>query len=296
MQGLPKKNGLDKLWDVLNYTLLGIVLLLTLYPFYYVFILSISNPRISTNNVFLFPAGFSLENYVEIFKLNNIVSAVVISVARTVIGTTLTVICCSFFAYLLTKKFFLKKLIYRMLIMTMYFNAGIIPVYITVKFYGLTNNFWVYVLPSAVNAFYIVLIKTFIEQIPPSLEESALIDGAGFTRIYWKIIMPVSKSIIATIIVFAAVYQWNAWFDNFLYVRTSQLLTLQLVLYNYLTQATILAHKITTMNNTESIGYKVSPLAVRMCITMVVTVPILFVYPFMQKYFIKGIMMGAIKG
>jgi putative aldouronate transport system permease protein len=177
------------------------------------------------------------------------------------------------------------------------FNAGLIPHYLVLRAYGLRNNFLVYVLPTMLSAYYIILIKTFIEQLPQSLEESAMIDGAGYFTIFSKIILPLSKPILATIAVFAAVAQWNNFFDALLYVSDSKIQPMQLLLYNFLQQSQSVAASLQ-----DSSGGAVNPLdaltpdSVRMTITMVVTLPIVFVYPFMQKYFVGGIMMGAVKG
>jgi len=205
------------------------------------------------------------------------------------------------FAFFVTKdELPCRKLIYRLLIITMYFNAGLIPWYITMKMLHLNNSFLLYIIPYAISPFYVVLLKTFIEQLPMSLEESARIDGAGHFTIFIKIICPLSIPIIATIAVFSAVMQWNTWFDNFFLVQNPRLRTLQLVLYNYLNEANNIAMQIKNENALEA-GIRtnkitITPQAIKMTITMVVTLPIIFVYPFMQKYFVKGIMMGAIKG
>lgn len=175
----------------------------------------------------------------------------------------------------------------------MYLNAGLIPWFLTMRMYHLNNNFLVYILPGAVSAFYVILIKTYIEQLPQALEESAKLDGAGYITIIMKIIFPLSMPIVATILVFASVGQWNSWFDNYILVQNKGLKTLQLVLYEYLQQA----NAISSDSHTLSLRAKVvSPKSVKMTITMLVTLPILIVYPFMQRYFLKGIMMGAVKG
>jgi ABC-type glycerol-3-phosphate transport system permease component len=178
----------------------------------------------------------------------------------------------------------------------MYFNAGLIPYYLTIKMYHLNQSFLLYVIPGAVSAYYVILIKTFIEQLPPSLEESAKLDGAGFFRIFMKIIFPLSMPIVATIAIFSAVAQWNSWIDNFLFSTNPKLKTLQLTLYEYLTQTNRIAQATMQERNSGQAVRELTPAAVRMTITMVVTLPIIFVYPFLQKYFVKGLMLGAIKG
>ncbi len=228
-----KSKLFNGLFNFVNYTLLILALFITVLPFYYVFIMSISDPDKYTNTVYLIPHGISFDTYIGIFYQNNIVNASFTSIARTVLGTITTVCCCSFLGYLMTKQFKFRKLIYRMLIITMYFNAGLIPWYLTIKSYGMINSFIVYILPVMIPAFYVVLIKTFIEQIPQSLEESAVLDGAGNMRVFISIIFPLSKPILATIAVFAAVSHWNSWMDNYFFVQEKKIQTLQLILYNY---------------------------------------------------------------
>lgn len=190
----------------------------------------------------------------------------------------------------------MRRFIYRFVLVTMYFNAGFIPWYLTMKAYGLQNNFLLYVLPTALSGFNIILIKTFIEQLPPALEESARIDGAGYWTTFTRIIFPLSTPIIATIAVFSAVGQWNTWFDNFFLVENPNLQTLQLVLYNFLNQSnSISSMSAAEMTNSAEVR-TMTPQSIQMTITMLVTLPIVVVYPMLQRFFVKGIMMGAVKG
>lgn len=285
------------LFNITNYSILTLLVIITLYPFYYIFIYSISDASMIHKGITLLPAGFSLQNYKSVFELKGVAQAALISTARTVLGTVLTVICSSFFSYLVTKKeMIFRKAVYRFVIISMYFNAGFIPWYLTMRALGLRNNFLLYIIPGAVNAFFIILIKTFIEQMPQALEESAKIDGAGYITIFAKIIFPLSKPIIATVAVFCAVGQWNSWIDNFFLVENPNLKTLQLMLYEYLSQAQAIATASARELTSGEVAKRLSPEAIKMTLTMVVTFPILLVYPSMQKYFVKGIMMGAIKG
>jgi putative aldouronate transport system permease protein len=288
------------IFSIINYGLLFLFFLVCTYPFYYVFIYSISDPYAAARGwgVILWPIKPTLKNYAEIFKIKGIAPATMISVLRTVIGTAITVTCCSFFGYLVTKPMYGRKFIYRFVIATMYFSAGLIPYYLTIRTYGLFNSFLVYVVPSALSAFYIILFKTFIEQIPPSMEEAALMEGAGYIRIYRSVIFPLSLPIVATITVFCAVGQWNSWFDNYIYVSNPALATLQLKLYELIQAAEVLAGQAnrTVTTDVVTLSKNITPLSIRMTLTMVVTFPIILVYPFMQRFFVKGIMMGAVKG
>lgn len=293
-----KNNSLsDKVFNVVDCILLFLFFLICIYPFYYVLIYSLSTPSLANKGITFLPAGFTFYNYACVFKLEGVFSAFVVSVLRTVIGTAITIVCCSLFAYLVSKRImYFRKFIYRFLVVTMYFNSGLIPWYLAMKYYHLDNNFLLYVVPTAVSAYYIVLLKTFIEQLPPSLEESAKLDGAGYLRIFWSIILPLSKPIVATIAVFSAVGQWNSWFDNYILVQNDSLNTLQLILYNYLNQANTIANSTSIEDKARGIATVMTPQSIRMTITMVVTLPIMLVYPFMQRYFVKGIMLGAVKG
>lgn len=291
-----KTSGKDKVFYALTYIIMVMLLFICLYPFYYVFIYSISDPALAQKGIILLPKGFTLSNYVKVLNLEGILRSFQVSLSRTVLGTGITVLACSFFAYLVTKQMYGRKFIYRLVIVTMYFNSGLIPWYLTLKSYHMTNTFWVYIIPSAISAYYIVLLKTFIENLPVSLEESAKLDGAGYITVFAKIVFPLSKPIIATITVFSAVGQWNNWFDNYILVQSEHLETLQLMLYNYLNQASQLSQMSTTSLQHGAAASALTAQSVRMTITMVATLPILFVYPWMQKYFVKGIMLGAVKG
>lgn len=291
------------LFDILGCLIFGIIVLICVYPFYYIFIYSISDPSEVVKGIFLFPAGLSFSNYKDVFEIAGLFSAFGVSVLRTVLGTALTVFSCALYAYLVTKKELpFRKFFYRLAVITMYLNAGLIPVYLTLKTYGLRNSFLVYILPAMLSAYYIILIKTFMEQLPPALEESARIDGAGHFAVFFKIILPLSKPILATIAVFAAVGQWNSWFDNYLYCTDETLKTLQYLLYNVLNDAQNKANAMAMASaNTVSAMQQastnqISAEGVRMTITMIATLPILCIYPFMQKYFVKGITLGAVKG
>lgn len=287
----------DLIFNMINYTFLILLLIVTVYPFYYIFIYSISDSFEAQKGVYLWPAGFSLESYKAAFRLKGLADAAVVSVMRTVIGTILTVLCSSFFAYLITKQELpFRKYIYRFVLITMYFNAGFIPWYLTMKAYQLQNSFLLYILPGMLTGFYIILIKTFMEQLPPALEESAKIDGAGYFKIFTSIVFPLSLPIIATIAVFAAVGQWNTWFDNFFLVSDPKLQTLQLLLYNFLNQTSSIAGMSGEELTRTGQVRVMTPQSVQMTITMLVTLPIVVVYPFLQRFFVKGIMLGAVKG
>ncbi|MFF2093992.1 carbohydrate ABC transporter permease [Paenibacillus sp. NPDC058174] len=287
-------------FHTINYIVYTAFMLLCIYPFYYIFINSISSPDAIIQGVYFYPKGLTLDTYVQLFQSDNIINAFLISASRAVIGTFATVMACSFFSYLITKReMFARSFVYRFVIITMYLNAGLIPWYITMRGLGLKDNYLLYILPTIISAYFIILIKTYMESLPVVLEESAMMDGAGYLRIFISIILPVCMPILATVAVFHAVNQWNSWTDNYFLVSNPKLQTLQLILLNYLRQAESMASDANRQLITSAAGitgFRVSSASVRLAITMIVTLPIMMVYPFMQRYFVKGIMMGAVKG
>ncbi len=280
----------------LNFFLLLVFVFLCVYPLYFIFINSISGADAVVRGVYILPEDFSLEFYKSLLQMPNIPNSIVVSVARTVLGTALTVICSSFLGYMVTQSELpMRKWVYRFVVATMYFNAGLIPWYILMVNLGLKNNFLLYILPSAVGAYYVVLSKTYIESIPASVEESAKIDGAGVLTIYARLILPMSMPIIACLIVFCAVNQWNAWSDNFYLVSDPKLSTLQYQLYMNLANE---SSNVTNTTSSSSLlrSKATTELGLRYALSMLTVLPIILVYPFMQKYFVKGIMLGAVKG
>ena len=292
----------DRIISILTYVIYSIFAFVCVYPFYYIFINTISANDLSERGKIVFwPKGIHFTNYLNVMKIDGLLQATKISLARTVIGTFVTVIVAAFLGYMFTREtMWHRKLWFRMVAATMYFNAGIIPWFITMKNLGLTNNFWVYILPVAVQPFYIILCKTFVESIPKELEDAAEIDGAGTLRIFFQIIIPIIKPILATVAIFAAVAQWNSFQDTLLLVTDDKLYTLQYVLYNYLNQASSLKSLVNNSSSAEamaaSLAHASTAASIRMTVTIVVVTPIILVYPIFQRFFTKGIMIGAVKG
>ena len=287
------------IFNIINYAIFGIFAFVCIYPMYYVAIYTLSVPALAQKNtVVLYPLGLSLFNLRKVLTIDGIWNAVFISVARTVLGTCLTVLVCMFLGYAFSKQHFpARKFLYRMLVITMYVHGGMVPTYLVFRAYGLLNTFWVYIIPAMISAYYVILIKTFVEQIPPSLEESAFIDGAGYITVFLRIIFPMCLPIVATIAIYAAVHQWNSWFDNHVYVfGNKRVTTLQYMLYRYLQEAERLIKEIEQSSTEREIGDMLTPFGVRMAVTLITVIPVMFVYPFLQRYIIKGIMIGAVKG
>lgn len=293
-----KTSGAYKAFAACNYALYTLFTLICVFPFYYIFINTISaNDAVSRGEILFWPKGIHFQNYVNILKLSRIGEATFISAARIVVGTTLALLGSSFTGYLFSKRqMWAHKFWYRFVIVTMYFSAGLIPAYMNIKLLGLMNTFLVYVLPGMFPVYYMILVKTFVEQIPAALEESAMIDGAGYLRRYWRIIMPLSTPILATVAVYVAVDQWNGFLDTVLYISNYHLHPLQYLLYQYFNQADSVKKLIESGVSVAQAQSAVTATSVRLTITVVITLPIMCVYPFLQKYFIKGIMMGAVKG
>ena len=297
-----KRSFSDKLISVIIYIVYAMFAFVCVYPFYYIFINSISANNLSDQGKVLFyPMEVHLKNYVSVAKIPGLLSAAQVSVARTLVGTVCTVIVAAFLGYMFTRETMWKrKLWYRLVAGTMYFNAGVIPWYLTMKTIGLTNNFWGYIFPMIIQPFYIILCKTFCESVPKELQEAAEIDGAGTLRIFFQIMLPVIKPILATIAVFAAVNQWNSFQDTLLLVTTDKLYTLQYVLYQYINQASSLKALVSNSTNSAqlaaSLAHAATATSIRMTVTIVVVLPVILVYPFFQRFFTSGIMIGAVKG
>lgn len=291
----------DRIFDVFNTSIFLIFTFICVFPFYYIFINTISdNSLAAAGKILFYPIGIHFGNYLEVIKLKGVGLAALVSLARTVLGTLLTLLGSAFLGYAFSKaEYWHRKFWYRFVVIAMYFSAGLIPWFVTMKSIGLYNNFFAYILPSMVIPFYVILFKTFVEQMPAALEESVQIDGGGYMFRFIYIILPLSTPILATIAVFSCAGQWNAFLDTLFLVKSQSLFTLQYIMYQYLNQVNALAMLMRTSQGTNinvSAMALLTPTSVRMTISFVVVIPILFVYPFLQRYFVKGIMIGAIKG
>lgn len=291
----------DILFNIINYTFFGIFTLSCIFPFYYLFINTISdNSLVSKGLINFLPKGLHIQNYLMLLNVQDLGSSFIVSLARTLIGTALMVLASAFVGYLVTKnEMWQRKFWYRFLIITMYFNAGLIPWYLNMAMLGLTNTFAAYIIPGIVAPYNIILVKTYIESIPAELEESAFMDGAGYVTIFRKIIWPLSKPILATIAIFGAVGHWNSFTDSLILMQNApELHTLQHRLYTYLNTSSNLS---ALMNGSgagvaNAVSSSLNSKVIKYTISMVSIIPILLVYPFMQRYFEKGIMLGAVKG
>ncbi len=288
----------DRMLDIINYTVFSLFAFVCVYPFYYIFINTISNNKISEKGgVVWIPKEIHLQNYMDAIKIPGLGQAAFISVSRTVIGTVLTVFIAAFLGYMFTREtLFLRRFWYRFVVVTMYFNAGIIPWYLTMMNLKLTNNFLGYILPAIVSPFYIILTKTYIESTPKEIQEAADCDGAGVLTIFYKIMLPICKPILATIAIFTAVGQWNSFQDTLLLMTQEKYYTLQFILYRYLQSSQSLSSIINATAGSSVVANVQTQTSIRMTVTIIVALPIMMIYPFFQRFFVKGIMIGAVKG
>lgn len=293
-----KKSAADVAFEIINYTIMIILAIITLYPFLHVLAVSLNDPFDSVKGgITIIPRVFTFVNYKEVLNYPQIPWAVVITVLRTVIGTLFSVLSTAMVAYVINRKDFIaRKAVTVMFLITMYVDGGLIPNYMLIRGLHLMNNFLVYILPGLISAFNMIVIKSYMEGIPADLEESAMIDGANDFIIFWKIILPLCAPVIATISLFVAVGHWNSWFDTYLYCSSEpKLTTLQYELQKILSNAAASSQIDYYSNLDPNRTMKVTPHSLRMAMTIIVTLPILFVYPFVQKYFIHGMTLGAVK-
>lgn len=289
-----KVKSRDRYLDYILVVLFILIITVTLYPFLNVLAISLNDPVDTMRNInFVFPRVFTLYNYQYVFRENDLLGAFITSVARTVIGTGAGVICTSMVAYVLSRRdFYFNKFFTMLFIITMYVSGGLIPEYLLLaRTLKMTNNFLVYIIPGLIWVYNIILTRSYIDGLPDALQEAARIDGANDLFIWWKIVVPLCRPVMATVALFVAVGQWNSFMDTYLYAK--KLPTLQYLLYEIMEQATTRIDTHATMQQMATTT--VSPLSVRMAVTIIATLPILIVYPFLQKYFVGGMTIGAVK-
>ncbi|RAP77258.1 carbohydrate ABC transporter permease [Paenibacillus montanisoli] len=295
---LGKSNLSDKLFDLINYTLLCLIFLVTFYPFWNILVVSLNDATDAVRGgLYLWPRDFTFASYKSIFRNSELLGSINVTVLRTVIGTPLSVLSICMMAYSLSKRELIAWRFFTLFfIFTMYFGGGLIPTYMIIKSLGLIDSFWVYIFPGLIGVFLMILVRTFIEQLPPELEESAKIDGANELEIFARLILPLCVPVLATIALFIGIGHWNSWYDSYIYTYKPELKTLQAVLVKILNQfqtGAMVSEAEQLANSSKRTP--VSGESIRMAVTMVATLPIIMVYPFIQRFFVKGMMMGAIK-
>lgn len=288
----------DFLFMSVVYLFIIVVFIVTFYPFWNIFIISLNSAEDTLRgSLYFWPRDFSLASYQQILSDGEIWSAIKVTVLRTAVGTPLAVIVISMLAYSLSKRELVGNRIWTLyFVFTMYFGGGLIPYYMVLKSLHLIDNFMVFILPSMMNVFYMIIVRTFMQSLPQELDESAKIDGANYLQIFFKIILPLTTPVMATIGLFTAIMHWNSWFDSYVFTYNADLKTLQAVLVKILNQyqtGSMVGEAQQLADASKRLA--VSPDTIRMAATMVATLPIIMIYPFLQKYFVKGMTLGAVK-
>ena len=290
-----QKSVPDKIFVVLNTLFMIAFVVITLYPVLNTLAISLNDGTDALRGgIYLLPRKFTMKNYNTVLQKNNLLTGAYITVLRTIFGTVTALFANAILAFIVSRKRFLfKRSLSLFWVITMYVNGGMIPIFLLYKNLGLTNSFWVYVIPGMVSAFNMLVIRTYMAGIPDSLEESAQLDGAGYMTIFLKIISPLCKPVYATVALFVAVGQWNSWFDAMLYNRMSpEFTTLQYELMKLLSSVTNQGSSAEAMKN--AIG-SVTPTSVRAAATILTMLLIICLYPFLQRYFVTGLTIGGVK-
>ena len=283
--------------DIVKVVFLAFVVVVTVYPFWNIFIISINDATDAIRGgLYFLPRKLSLSSYAEILGRSTFLASIKVSVGRTLIGTPIAVLVTAMLAYPLSRKDLVGRKFWNLLfVFTMYFGGGLVPYYMVLKGIHMLNTFWVFIFPMMMSVYNMILIRSYIESMPDSLFEAAKIDGANDLVVFVKMVIPLSKPILMTVALFVAINQWNSWFDAYLYTSDQALKPMQSILVEILNQYQTGASTSQAMSNAKA-GVTVTPDSIRMAATMVATLPIIMVYPFVQKYFVKGIMLGTVKG
>lgn len=297
LSGFKKLSTGDKAFNIVNYAIMVLLAIVTLYPFLNVLAISLNNSLDTVKGgITIFPREFTLANYKAIFENESIAISMVISVLRTVAGTVAGIFSTAMVAFVISRKdFFARKFVTVLFVITMYVSGGLIPEYMLIRHLGLHGNFMVYILPGLISVFNVIVLRSFIDGLPFELQEAAKLDGANDLTIFFKIILPLCVPVIATLSLFIAVGQWNSWFDTYLYCNSNKYLTtLQYELQKILLSSQASGQNIYGGSDIQA-RIRITPESIRMAMTVVATVPILLVYPFVQRYFISGLTLGSVK-
>ena len=293
-----KMDGWGWAFVICNTIFLILFTIVTLYPVWNTVAYSFNDGLDAVRGgIYLWPRKFSIESYNKVLNIQGFMVGAKITVLRTLLGTLTSLIANALLAFIMSRKRFLfRSSLSLFWIITMYVNGGMIPVMLLFRYLHLTSSFWVYIVPGMVSAFNVMVLRTYMEDLPDELEESAQLDGAGYITIFIKIISPLCKPVYATIALFVAVWQWNSWFDAMLYNRMkTEYTTLQYELMKLLNSVMQTSGSANGNNNTSS-AKQVTPVSVRSAATVVTMVPIICIYPFLQRYFVTGLTIGGVKG
>lgn len=295
-----KQSAGDRTLLIVIYALLAIMAFFSFYPFWNAAVISFNNGTDTMRGGITFwPRSFTFENYAVVFEDSRLINGFVISVLRTVIGTLLSIGATAIFAYGMSKSELIGRKGYMVFcIITMYFSGGLIPTFLLIRSLDLFNSFWVMVIPGLISVWNMIIFRTFFKGIPAGLEESAKIDGCSHWGVLLRIVLPLSGPVIATLSLFTAVYHWNDWFTPSIYISNADLLPIQTKLQQIL-NSNIMSEQMAQMDSAAQgrMGRMkaVTTKSLSMATMMVATIPILCVYPFLQKYFVKGVLVGSLK-
>lgn len=285
----------EKIFDIFNYCFMLVLCATTLYPFMFLLSTSLASSEVALTQINFIPSSISWENYRRVFTNPLIASGYYNTLLRTIIGSFLGLMATFTLAYPLSKKYFPHRNFWTSIVVfTMFFSGGLIPTYLLVRNLNLMNTVWALVLPELINAFNLIIVRNYMMSLPNSLEESARIDGANDILILFRIILPICKPIIATIALWVAVWHWNSWFDSMIYSLKAEKQVVQLVMRRVVLEGSQQFMDMESISNNG--GRAVTPESIKAATVMVTTIPILLVYPFIQKYFVKGVMIGSLKG
>ena len=284
-------------FDYFNYTFLIIFSFIALYPFIYVFAGAFNEGMdYMRGGVYFWPRVFSLDNFKMIFNDSRLIIGFRNTIARTIIGVITGTLFTAMVAYAMSRNDLpFRKAINRFNIFTLFFSGGLIPYFMVLKYLNLLNNFWVYIIPYLYSVFNMIILQSYFREVPEEIHESAIIDGAGEPRIFWNLYLPISKPIIATIALWIGVFHWNSFFDSMVFTTDSSLQTLQFFLVTLIKEASF-AQGEAAARVPAQVVRSTSITTIRYAAIVVSTIPILAIYPFMQRYLIKGIMVGSVKG
>ena len=292
-----KQTNAGRAFDIVNCVFILLLMVVMIYPFWNVLVFAFNDGSDAVlGKLYFWPRKFSLANFEYVFKNKDLLHGAFVSVLRVVVGTSLGVMCNALLGYIVACRTFAGRRFMRILfIITMYFSGGLIPTYLLMMKLGFQNSFAVYIIPNLFSCYYMLLASSYIQSIPDSLFESARIDGASELKTFIKIAVPLAMPMLACIAIYIGVSQWNSWFDVSLYSKDGTWDNLQIILYRLLNQSEALA-EIKNQQQLYSSMRNIQPQTVRAATTVVVVVPILFIYPFFQRYFVGGITLGAVKG
>ncbi|AFH64121.1 carbohydrate ABC transporter permease [Paenibacillus caseinilyticus] len=295
MLSLRRRTAGEAVFDGFNVLLMLLVCSITVYPIWYVLVNSFNDGADAMRGgIYFWPRVFSLESYEAVLANSGIMKAMGVTVAKTVIGTLAHVFFTAMVAYAFSRRELIGRRLYMFLgTVTMFFSGGLIPTYLLIRDLGLLDSFWVYIIPAMFNFFDLIIFLAFFREIPAGLEEAAKIDGANDFRIFYGIVLPVSMPVVATIALFHGVYQWNDYFTGMIYINNRELQPIQTYLYRVVAQASSNQMMAAAPGG---ITKNVTSQSIKLATMVVTTLPIVFVYPFLQKYFVKGFMIGSIKG